>query len=130
MAAARVCSQNGGRMATGTNQAKAISNDDLLRVAAERARQYLRGTGQRRVAPQQSALAALANLHEPFPERSLDPHETLAALDAIGSPATMATTGGRYFGFVIGGSLPVATAANWLAAAWDQNAALRVMSPI
>jgi glutamate/tyrosine decarboxylase-like PLP-dependent enzyme len=42
----------------------------------------------------------------------------------------MATTGGRYFGFVIGGSLPVATAANWLAAAWDQNAALRVMSPI
>src|SRR5262249_23949770 len=47
-----------------------------------------------------------------------------------GSPATVATTGGRYFGFVIGGSVPAAMAANWLAAAWDQNAALRVMSPV
>jgi glutamate/tyrosine decarboxylase-like PLP-dependent enzyme len=54
----------------------------------------------------------------------------LALLDEVGSPATVATTGGRYFGFVIGGSLPAALAANWLAGAWDQNAAMRVMSPV
>src|SRR5207302_1795085 len=44
--------------------------------------------------------------------------------------ATVATTGGRYFGFVNGGMVPAALAANWLAGAWNQNAALRVMSPI
>jgi glutamate/tyrosine decarboxylase-like PLP-dependent enzyme len=54
----------------------------------------------------------------------------LELLDDAGSPATVATTGGRYFGFVNGGILPAALAANWLAGAWNQNAALRVMSPI
>ena len=51
-------------------------------------------------------------------------------LDEIGSPATVMTTGGRYFGFVNGATLPASLAANWLAAAWDQNAALRIMSPV
>ena len=51
-------------------------------------------------------------------------------LDELGSPATVTTTGGRYFGFVNGGMLPAALAANWLAGTWNQNAALRVMSPI
>jgi glutamate/tyrosine decarboxylase-like PLP-dependent enzyme len=56
--------------------------------------------------------------------------QVLGMLDEIGSPATVATTGGRYFGFVIGGTLPGSLAANWLAGAWDQNAGLRVMSPV
>lgn len=51
-------------------------------------------------------------------------------LDEIGSPATVATMGGRYFGFVQGGSVPASVAANWLAAVWDQNAALNTLSPI
>ena len=53
----------------------------------------------------------------------------LALLDRVGSPATVVTTGGRYFGFVNGGALPASVAASWLASAWDQNVALRVMSP-
>ena len=56
--------------------------------------------------------------------------ETLERLDAIGSPATVATTGRRYFGFVIGATYPVALGSSWLASAWDQNAALPVMSPV
>ena len=61
--------------------------------------------------------------------RRRPPADVLALLDRVGSPATVATTGGRYFGFVNGGALPASVAANWLASAWDQNAALRVMSP-
>jgi glutamate/tyrosine decarboxylase-like PLP-dependent enzyme len=51
-------------------------------------------------------------------------------LSEVGGPATMASTGGRYFGYVIGGAVPAAMAANWLVGAWDQNAAFRAMSPV
>jgi glutamate/tyrosine decarboxylase-like PLP-dependent enzyme len=117
-------------VATERNFAERIPASDLLLDAAERTRIYLQTIGERKVPPQQSDLAALVKLHEPFPAHGSTPQHTLATLDAIGSPATMATAGRRYFGFVIGGSFPVSMAANWLAAAWDQNAALRVMSPI
>ena len=53
----------------------------------------------------------------------------LALLDELGSPATMGMAGPRFFGFVIGGSLPVTLAANWLATAWDQNAAFDSVTP-
>ena len=51
-------------------------------------------------------------------------------LDDLGSPATVGMAGPRFFGFVIGGSMPATLAANWLAGAWDQNAGLFVASPI
>jgi glutamate/tyrosine decarboxylase-like PLP-dependent enzyme len=82
------------------------------------------------VEPSEAAAAALSEFHEPFPAAPCDPRLAVALLDKIGSPATLATTGGRYFGFVIGGMLPAALAANWLAGAWNQNVALRVMSPV
>jgi glutamate/tyrosine decarboxylase-like PLP-dependent enzyme len=105
-------------------------SDDVLKLAAEKARRYVRNVYDRRVSPSEASLAALGELSEAFPSSPCDPCGVIEKLDQIGSEATMATTGGRYFGFVIGGTVPAAIAANWLAAAWNQNAALRVMSPI
>jgi glutamate/tyrosine decarboxylase-like PLP-dependent enzyme len=103
---------------------------DLLTSAARRATDYIDSLAERRVAPDAAALTALRQLHEPLPEQGTPPADTLEFLDAIGSPATMASAGPRYFGFVTGGALPVSVATNWLATAWDQNAALWVTSPV
>lgn len=104
--------------------------DHLLGEAAQRARRYLDELDERPVYPTPEALAKLASFDELLPEGPRDPLETLTILDEAGSPATVASAGGRYFGFVIGGSLPAALAANWLAGAWDQNAGLGAASPI
>src|SRR5574338_535509 len=102
----------------------------LLEEAARRAARYLAGVNERRVFPNDGALAKLEAFEEPLPETPCDPAEVLAMLDEIGSPATVATAGGRYYGFVIGGSLPAALAANWQAGAWDQNAGFFSGSPV
>jgi len=102
----------------------------LLTRAAEMAMRYVSGVSERRVVPTEAEISALKKFHERFPESGCDPQEVLDLLNEFGSPATVTTTGGRYFGFVNGGTLPASLAANWLAAAWDQNASLRVMSPV
>lgn len=104
--------------------------DALLAEAARRARRYVDGVDQRPVTPSPAALADLHRFDEPLPDSPSDPLETLALLDDAGSPATVASTGPRYFGFVTGGTLPIALASAWLGSAWDQNAALPMMSPI
>ena len=103
---------------------------EVLQIAADRGIHYAATVNDRRVAPADDTISALSRLHERFPEAPTDPRRVVEILDEIGSPATVASTGGRYFGFVIGGTLPAAMAANWLAGAWGQNTALRVMSPI
>jgi len=117
-------------MATNAGAGGQSQSSGVLDLAADMARRYVRDVAEQRVAPSEAAMAALAELHEPFPPSPSDPNDVIERLDRIGSAATMATTGGRYFGFVVGGMVPAAMAANWLAAAWNQNASLRAMSPI
>lgn len=102
----------------------------LLVEAAHRSQRYLEGLATRSVAPTAQDIERLSAFDEPLPEQPSAPGEALRLLDEIGSPATMASTGARFFGFVIGGSLPETLAANWLAGAWDQNAALYNVSPV
>ena len=109
---------------------KESSVEQLVMDAAHRANRYLSGLPMRRVSPSPSSVDGLKDFFRPLQDRPIDPAEVLNELDTIGSPATIATAGGRFFGFVIGGSLPAALAANILAGAWDQNAVLEVTSPV
>jgi glutamate/tyrosine decarboxylase-like PLP-dependent enzyme len=103
---------------------------DLLGQAADAAQRYLTEIGDRFVGVGPSAIEAMEQLAGNLPASSEDPHKVLALLDRAGSPATMAVMGRRFFGGVIGGSLPVTLGAHWIADAWDQNACLYNISPI
>ncbi len=101
----------------------------LLEDASQRAIRYLEDLDKRDVVPYQEATSQLAMLENDLPEDSTSAEDVLAELDEFVSPATMAMAGPRFFGFVIGGSLPAALAANWLAGAWDQNSAYYDVTP-
>ena len=103
---------------------------EVLADAARRSARYVETLDARSVVPPPEALARLGELGGPLPERPSPAEEVLDLLDRVGSPATVATTGGRYFGFVIGGSLPAALGASSLAAAWDQCAGMARVSPV
>ncbi|MDE2108873.1 MAG: aspartate aminotransferase family protein, partial [Gammaproteobacteria bacterium] len=102
---------------------------ELLEDAAQRAIAYLENLGARQVAPLPDSVAKLPALDQPLPEKPHSPETVLQRLDEMCSGATMAMAGPRFFGFVIGGALPAALAANWLAAAWDQNSVLYNATP-
>ncbi|MEM5297167.1 aminotransferase class V-fold PLP-dependent enzyme [Burkholderia sp. JPY481] len=103
---------------------------ELLQDAGQRALAYVQSVHDRPVNVSTQALQGLNDFRHTLPDAGLDAREVLRRLDEAGSPATVATTGGRYFGLVIGGALPATIAANWLATAWDQNACFRWTSPI
>lgn len=102
----------------------------LLADAARRAARYLDGLDRRGVGPLPGAVERLAEvLAGPLPPDPSEAAGVLAFLDDYGSPATVASAGGRYFGFVTGGALPATVAAQYLAAAWDQNSFSFTSSP-
>jgi glutamate/tyrosine decarboxylase-like PLP-dependent enzyme len=102
----------------------------LLEDVLQRAERYIDDRDRRPVGPRPEAVEALQSFRQPFPQKGRDPQQVIEQLDSLGSPATVCITGPRYFGFVTGGTLPAALAANWLSTVWDQNAAMHIMSPV
>ncbi|MAK62771.1 MAG: aspartate aminotransferase family protein [Ponticaulis sp.] len=102
----------------------------LLDQVKEQVIRYVSQANAMRVSPDSKALAGLAMFDEELSTSGRDAVETLELMDKFGSPATVANTGGRFFGLVTGGTLPVALAANWLATAWDQLGFSAITSPV
>ena len=103
---------------------------ELLAQTMAYAVDYLSGVEERSPFPRQEDLVRMEELEEPLPQCPTDPSEVIELLHRIGSPATNAQNGGRFFGFVNGGLLPAAHAAQWMVDTWNQNSALYLMSPI
>jgi len=102
----------------------------LLQLAQEFAYDYLDILQSKEVFPQSKNLELLKNFEEELPIETASPETILEKLHQFGSPNTVSQSGGRYFGFVNGSSIPVAMATKWLSAAWDQNGGLYYTSPI
>jgi glutamate/tyrosine decarboxylase-like PLP-dependent enzyme len=102
---------------------------DLLRRTAELAADYLESLDERPVFPDVTPERLREALGGPLPDEPSDPETVVGELVESAEPGVVAMGSGRYFGFVIGGSLPAALAADWLTSTWDQNAGLYVGGP-
>jgi glutamate/tyrosine decarboxylase-like PLP-dependent enzyme len=103
--------------------------DKALARAAEHARAWLDSVSDRPVGPRASADELLAGFGGPLPQQSTPPEDVVDVLAKVAEPGLMAMQSGRFFGWVIGGTLPAALAADWLVSAWDQNTGLRYATP-
>jgi glutamate/tyrosine decarboxylase-like PLP-dependent enzyme len=104
-------------------------HDPVLKAAFEQASRFFAGLRERPVRPQSSLDELRAALGGPLPEEGIDPRRVVEELARAADPGVVASAGPRYFGFVVGGSLPAALGADWLASAWDQDAGLYVLGP-
>ncbi len=102
---------------------------DLLRRTADHAADFLETLDARRVYPEVRVEELRDALGGPLPEAPRDPASVVDELVAGAEPGVVAIPSGRYFGFVIGGAVPAALAADWLTSTWDQNAGLYVAGP-
>jgi glutamate/tyrosine decarboxylase-like PLP-dependent enzyme len=107
-----------------------MRDKSIFNQAKEYSFEYADNSLSRNVFPTQEAIEGLKNFDEELPLSPNQPEEVLKQLHKYGSPATVLNSGGRYFGFVIGGTVPTSLAARWLADFWDQNAGLFMTSPV
>ncbi|CAM9166113.1 unnamed protein product [Ectocarpus fasciculatus] len=112
------------------NLSSELETKELFAQAQRYAYEYMDSTGDAPVFPSESSLAALSVFDEAMPDSSQNGSEVLKQLHEVGGPATVRQTGGKYFGYVCGGILPVAAASRWLTDVWDQNTALYLQSPV
>jgi glutamate/tyrosine decarboxylase-like PLP-dependent enzyme len=103
--------------------------EPLLTRTRQIADAFLDTLDDRPVRPASTFAALTTALGGPLPEDPAEPTLVIEQLAAAMQPGLLPSAGPRYFGFVTGGSTPAAIAADWLVSAWDQNAALHVMSP-
>lgn len=103
---------------------------ELLKLASTSAFTYLEDAEQKNVFPSDESLDLLTGFDGDLPENVGDGVQIIKQLAELGGQNTVRYSGGRYYGFVNGGALPIGLAAKWLADIWDQNAALHVMSPV
>jgi glutamate/tyrosine decarboxylase-like PLP-dependent enzyme len=107
-----------------------MSDDALLSDALDYAQTYRASLAERPVGARATAAELRGRFALPLSERGEDARAVLRALALEGDAGLVATAGPRFFGFVIGGSHPVALAADWLTSTWDQNTGLYVISPL
>lgn len=105
-------------------------DEELLGRVAAAIREYGASLADRPAYPASEAISGLSRFDEALPNNGAAAPEIIGELDEIGRPATVAGNGGRYFGFVTGGTLPAALGANMIASAWDQCASGPVSSPV
>ncbi len=101
----------------------------LFRDVADYAQTFIDSLDERRIQPIVAPHALRERLAGPLPEEPSDPGQVVAELIEAAEPGIAAIPSGRYFGFVIGGGVPAAVAADWLTSVWDQNAGLYVGGP-
>ena len=106
-----------------------MSERELFRQTAEYAADFVETLGERPIRPEVDVEQLVEALGGPLPEAGLDPRAVLASLVEDAEPGVVGIPSGRYFGFVIGGGVPAAVAADWLTSVWDQNPGIYAGGP-